>query len=90
MKFPRTAQEWIHWLEMGEGARWVRLAAVLVGGLALSLGLVVGGVAGRPAQHHAHDVARIARVQLLLGGRGDDVVGRGHDLGEIAFEVDLH
>ena len=37
MKFPRTAQEWIHWLEMGEGARWVRLAAVLVGGLALSL-----------------------------------------------------
>ena len=37
MKFPRTAQEWIHWLEMGEGARWVRLAAVLVGGLVLSL-----------------------------------------------------
>jgi hypothetical protein len=37
MKFPRTAQEWIHWLEMGEGAGWVRLAAVLTGGLVLSL-----------------------------------------------------
>lgn len=37
MKTPRTIQEWIHWLEMGEGARWVRLAAVLVGGLVLSL-----------------------------------------------------
>jgi len=37
MKTPRTVQEWIHWLEMGPGARWVRRAAVLVGGLALSL-----------------------------------------------------
>ena len=37
MKTPRTIQEWIHWLEMGKGARWVRLAAVLVGGLVLSL-----------------------------------------------------
>ena len=35
MKTPRTVQEWIHWLEMGPGARWVRRAAVLVGGLAL-------------------------------------------------------
>jgi hypothetical protein len=37
MKLPRTAQAWIHWLEMGEGARWVRLAAILTGGLVLSL-----------------------------------------------------
>ncbi|MBX3748675.1 MAG: glycosyltransferase family 39 protein [Opitutaceae bacterium] len=37
MKKPRTIQEWIHWLEMGAGARWVRRAAVLVGGLVLSL-----------------------------------------------------
>lgn len=36
-KTPRTAQEWVLWLEMGTGARWVRLAAVLVGGLVLSL-----------------------------------------------------
>jgi hypothetical protein len=34
---PRTAQEFIHWLELGGGARWIRLAAVLVGTLVLSL-----------------------------------------------------
>ncbi|MBI4625902.1 MAG: glycosyltransferase family 39 protein [Verrucomicrobia bacterium] len=37
MKHPRTAQEFIHWLEMGRGALWIRLAAVLAGALALSL-----------------------------------------------------
>ncbi len=36
---PRTAQEWIHWLELGGGARWVRLGAVLAAGL-LVTGLV--------------------------------------------------
>ena len=29
MTRPRTAQEFIHWLEAGAGARWIRLAAVL-------------------------------------------------------------
>ena len=33
----KRAQEVIHWLEVGAGAGWVRLAAVLVGTLALSL-----------------------------------------------------
>jgi hypothetical protein len=33
---PRTTQELIHWLEMGGGARWVRLASLLVCGLAIS------------------------------------------------------
>jgi hypothetical protein len=33
---PRTAQEVIHWLEMGGGARWVRLGALLVCGLVVS------------------------------------------------------
>ncbi|MBI5688468.1 MAG: hypothetical protein HZC55_00105 [Verrucomicrobia bacterium] len=37
MRGPRSAQELIHWLEVGEGARWLRLAAVLAVGLALSL-----------------------------------------------------
>src|SRR5690606_12638218 len=37
MNRPRTIQEWIHWLEAGKGARAVRLAAVLLGVLALSL-----------------------------------------------------
>jgi hypothetical protein len=36
-KRPATAQEWIHWLEEGTGARWIRRAAVLLGLLALSL-----------------------------------------------------
>jgi hypothetical protein len=34
---PRTTQELIHWLEMGGGARWVLLGALLFCGLALSL-----------------------------------------------------
>jgi hypothetical protein len=37
MNRPRTLQELVHWLEVGTGARWVRLAACLVGALALSL-----------------------------------------------------
>lgn len=37
MSRPRTAQEFIHWLEVGAGARWLRLAAVLACTLALSL-----------------------------------------------------
>ena len=37
MSRPRTAQELIHWLEVGGGARWLRLAAVLAVTLALSL-----------------------------------------------------
>src|SRR5258708_2425498 len=37
MNRPKTAQELIHWLEVGSGARTIRLAAVLAGTLALSL-----------------------------------------------------
>lgn len=37
MKRPRTAQELIHWLEVGAGARWIGLAAVFAGTIALSL-----------------------------------------------------
>jgi hypothetical protein len=33
---PRTVQELIHWLEVGEGARWVLLLALLVCGLSVS------------------------------------------------------
>ena len=34
---PRTAQEFIHWLEAGRGARWVLLGALAFGGFALSI-----------------------------------------------------
>ena len=37
MSRPRNTQEFIHWLEVGAGARWLRLAAVLACTLALSL-----------------------------------------------------
>ena len=33
----KTAQGFIHWLEVGGGARWIRAAAVVAGTLALSL-----------------------------------------------------
>jgi hypothetical protein len=37
MSRPKTTQEIVHWLEIGAGARWIRLGAVLAGGLVLSL-----------------------------------------------------
>ena len=37
MKTPRSLQEWVHWLEIGPGARWIRLAALLIGILLVSL-----------------------------------------------------
>jgi len=37
MTRPRSAQEIIHWLEMGRGAAWIRLGAMLLGTLTLSL-----------------------------------------------------
>jgi hypothetical protein len=37
MARPQTAQEFIHWLEVGAGARWIRRIALLAGTLALSL-----------------------------------------------------
>lgn len=37
MTRPRSAQELIHWLEVGGGARWIRAAAVVFGTVALSL-----------------------------------------------------
>ncbi|HYP17345.1 MAG TPA: hypothetical protein VEQ65_09065, partial [Opitutus sp.] len=37
MARPRNLQELVHWLEVGEGARWVRLGAAVLGVLVLSL-----------------------------------------------------
>ncbi|MEO6246573.1 MAG: hypothetical protein ABIQ12_14180 [Opitutaceae bacterium] len=37
MRRPRTLQEFFHWAELGGGARWIRLAAVVAGVFALSL-----------------------------------------------------
>lgn len=37
MSRPTSTQEWIHWLEMGEGARWIRLVATFLAIIALSL-----------------------------------------------------
>jgi hypothetical protein len=37
MPRPRTAQEFIHWLEVGAGARWILRAAVIAATVALSL-----------------------------------------------------
>jgi hypothetical protein len=34
---PRSLQEWVHWLELGPGARWIRRIALLVGIFLLSL-----------------------------------------------------
>ncbi len=42
MSRPKTTQEFIHWLEVGGGARWIRLAAVL--GLTLVLSLRIAWI----------------------------------------------
>ena len=37
MTLPRSIQEWVHWLEIGPGARWIRRCALLLGIVLLSL-----------------------------------------------------
>ena len=37
VKTPRSLQEWVHWLEIGPGAHWIRRVALLVGVVLLSL-----------------------------------------------------
>lgn len=37
MNLPRTAQEWVHWLEAGPGARWIRRCAIALAVVLLSL-----------------------------------------------------
>lgn len=37
MNRPASLQQWIHWLELGAGSRWIRRAAVLLSLLVLSL-----------------------------------------------------
>lgn len=39
MTIPRSFQEWVHWLELGAGARWIRRLAVYLGIVLLSLGI---------------------------------------------------
>lgn len=85
MARPRNPQEFIHWLELGAGARWVRLSAVWLGVLLLSL--LVGWKQFRGATAEATllqaDVGRqlaagqgfttlvnYPQVAAFLGGRG--------------------
>ena len=37
MTIPRSIQEWVHWLEIGPGARWIKRCALLLGIILLSL-----------------------------------------------------
>jgi len=64
---PATAQDWIHWLEEGAGARWVRRGAVLLGLLGLSLVTVDKQFHG-PAQEATLLQADVGRQ--LAAGRG--------------------
>jgi hypothetical protein len=61
MSRPRTAQEFIHWLDAGEGARWLRRAALLA--LALVLSLRVGWTQFRGPQ------GEVTLAQTELGRR---------------------
>jgi len=54
----RTTQELIHWLEMGGGARWVRLGALLV------FGLVVSGLVAWRQFHGAASEATLAQADM--------------------------
>ncbi|HXQ81756.1 MAG TPA: hypothetical protein VN775_10605 [Opitutaceae bacterium] len=54
----RTTQELIHWLEMGGGARWVRLGALLV------FGLVVSGLVAWRQFHGATSEATLAQADM--------------------------
>ena len=64
---PRTSQELIHWLEMGGGARWVLMGALVFGGLAVSL------VVSWRQFHGAASEATLAQAEMarqLSLGRG--------------------
>ena len=65
MKRPATAQEWIHWLELGGGARPVRRIAILLGLLLLSL-RVLYTLSHGPAYETTLLQADVGR-QLALG-----------------------
>ena len=51
MSYPRSAQEWVHWIEIGAGARPIWRAAALVGLLVLSL-----AVANKQFHGPAHEM----------------------------------
>jgi hypothetical protein len=64
---PRTAQELIHWLGTGAGARWVLLGSLLIGGIALAM------VISWRQFHGAASEATLAQADLgrqLALGRG--------------------
>jgi hypothetical protein len=55
---PRTTQELIHWLEMGGGARWVRLGALV------ACGLVVSALVSWRQFHGAATEATLAQADM--------------------------
>jgi len=64
---PRTTQELIHWLEMGGGAKWVRVGALVVCGLAVSVLVSWKQFHGAPSE------ATLAQADLarqIAQGRG--------------------
>ena len=64
---PRTTQELIHWLEVGGGARWILIGALLFGGAAVSL------VVSWRQFHGAASEATLVQADLarqIAGGRG--------------------
>src|SRR5579862_9265023 len=64
---PRTAQEWIHWLEMGGGAGWVRLGAFL------AAVAVVSGLVGWRQFHGGTSESTFAQADLgrqIADGQG--------------------
>ena len=67
MSHPRSAQEWVHWIEVGAGARPILRAAAVVGLLVLSL-----AVANKQFHGPAHEMTLLqADVgRQLAAGRG--------------------
>lgn len=67
MPRPRSAQEWLHWLELGSGARVVRHAALVLGVLVVSL--LVSWSQFRGATDEA-TLAQADTGRQLAAGRG--------------------
>ena len=65
MSRPRSAQELIHWLDAGEGARWIRRAAFLA--LAVVLSLRVGWTQFRGPQSEATLIQAETGLRLAKG-----------------------
>jgi len=67
MTIPRSIQEWVHWMEIGPGALWIRRGALLLGVILLSLRIGYTQFHGPTTET---TLAQVVVGRQLAAGRG--------------------